>query len=816
MTYYIASSDNTIILTGNVAVDGSLSLNGSPIILNPTGPTGATGATGASGAASTITGPTGPLGGPTGPTGVTGPGVGATGPTGVTGPTGRTGATGVTGPTGRTGATGAIGATGSTGADSTITGPTGASGIIGPTGAGYTGSTGATGVRGNTGPTGPIGATGPLGGPTGPTGDPGTVGATGVTGPQGDTGPTGPLGTGPTGATSVVTGPTGYTGATGFGPTGHSGPTGPSGTPGTAANTGATGPLGPTGPGGVTSLGNLNIISQTINGLNMNANIVIAPLGVGTVVANNKVQVDTYGSLSNTTVTTSNFVTSLNLDTEIEWTSNPLDNVPAGTYGIPDTIYGPYTVLRMTTDNLLLQLGDILAGPSVPRDSTVVALGTGVDFTIIIIDKNAGGQLIDGQYFTVVRPATRDAFDISANTGREIYITGGNANSVVITNGDIVPAINGGYTLGHPDYRWDDVWIGSGSLFIADENAPYKDVELTARDSNLFIAGGAGLAVGQLNLFQNRIEITDLSANLVIGRTEATGTVEFNRAINVKNSSNLTVFSTTRAGFTTIRTPNITTTNSGLSIIGSADGSTQPAGGISNGRMLHITGNDGSSARVTVDAFGTNAFASYIGRAARGTAANPLPLQIGDVMVRLSSSGWAEPGYNTTNTGGPTTSIDFVATDNYTHTAYGSKMAFYTSPQGQVARQLSLTVDSTGLTLAPSGGITFPDNTRQISAAGITFITAVNVGDYNADPADRFLSVNWAGPGECFITLAASATIPLGAIVIIKDTGGNATIYNIVISGDGDTIDGQSSVTINQNYNSYTFVYSGNNNWSIV
>lgn len=816
MTYYIASSDNIITITGNVTVDGSLSLNGSPIDLVPTGPTGAVGATGPTGAASTIPGPTGPGVGATGPTGVTGPGVGATGPTGRTGATGVVGATGVTGPTGYTGATGAIGITGATGAASVTTGPTGASGIIGPTGAGYTGATGSTGVRGNTGPTGPIGATGPLGGPTGPTGDSGTAGATGVTGPQGETGPTGPLGTGPTGATSTVTGPTGYTGATGFGPTGHSGPTGATGIPGTATNTGATGAQGPTGPGGSPAVGNLNIINQTINGLNMGANIIIAPLGAGTVVANNKVQVDAYGSLSNTAVTTSNFVTSLNLDVEIEWTSNPLDNVPAGTYGIPDTIYGPYTVLRMTTDNLLLNLGDILGGHGIPADSAVVALGTGVDFTVVIINKDAGSTLDAGQYFTVVRPATRNAFDISANAGREIYIAGGNANSVVITNSDIVPSVNGTLSLGHPDYRWDEVWIGSGSLFIADENAPYKDVELTARDSNLVISGGAGIQSGEMLLFQNRIETIDGIADIIIGKISSSSNLIINKATQIVNESNLTVFGVDRAGLVSVFAPTIPPLQSALNIIGTPDRSRQAP--TNAGTLIQMTGIPNMPTRVTMDAFGsggTTSYANITGRSARGTAASPSATQLNDILLRISTNGWGTTGYASVAQG--IGQINILANENFTDANHGTRIEFRVTPVGSATGQVGLVLNGNGLQLPVAGnGITFPDNTRQTTAAGITSITAVNVGDYNVDPSDRFLSVNWAGPGECFVTLAASATIPLGAIVIVKDTGGNATIYNIVISGDGDTIDGQSSVTINQDYNSYTFVYSGNNNWSIV
>jgi collagen type VII alpha len=96
----------------------------------------------------------------------------------------------------------------------------------GPTGwTGYTGPIGPAGSATNTGSTGRTGSTGP----TGDTGDTGFTGPTGatstITGPTGDTGDTGP--TGFTGATSTITGPTGDTGDTG--PTGFTGPTGSAG-----------------------------------------------------------------------------------------------------------------------------------------------------------------------------------------------------------------------------------------------------------------------------------------------------------------------------------------------------------------------------------------------------------------------------------------------------------------------------------------------------------------------------------------------------------------------------------------------------------
>jgi hypothetical protein len=60
-------------------------------------------------------------------------------------------------------------------------------------------------------------------------------------------------------------------------------------------------------------------------------------------------------------------------------------------------------------------------------------------------------------------------------------------------------------------------------------------------------------------------------------------------------------------------------------------------------------------------------------------------------------------------------------------------------------------------------------------------------------------------------------TCVLGATIVVKDTGPNATAQHITINAyAGDTIDGASNVIITQNYNSYTLIYSAANAWSII
>jgi hypothetical protein len=230
--------------------------------------------------------------------------------------------------------------------------------------------------------------------------------------------------------------------------------------------------------------------------------------------------------------------------------------------------------------------------------------------------------------------------------------------------GDLVPRTARGATLGTEERPFRDLYLQSASINIQSDIIGGRNATISNADGNVTIqAAGFQLKSGSFVSF----EVDEL-------------------------------------GFSRINTPTITTTQAGLMIVGSSDGSIQPAGGISTGRMVHITGNDGTSARFTMDAFGTNSFASFVGRSARGTAASPLPLQVGDIIARISATGWAESGYNTTNTGGPVTSIDFVATDNFTHNTYGNKIQLYTSPSGSgnIARKLSAEVDSTGLNL-PTG-----------------------------------------------------------------------------------------------------------------
>lgn len=95
-------------------------------------------------------------------------------------------------------------------------------------------------------------------------------------------------------------------------------------------------------------------------------------------------------------------------------------------------------------------------------------------------------------------------------------------------------------------------------------------------------------------------------------------------------------------------------------------------------------------------------------------------------------------------------------------------------------------------------------------------ITTVNAATYTALSTDHFINVNYTTTGACTITLPEIATV--GKIVYeITDTGGNANEFNITINVNAaDTVIGDTSVIISENYNSVTLANDGANKWLVI
>ena len=227
--------------------------------------------------------------------------------------------------------------------------------------------------------------------------------------------------------------------------------------------------------------------------------------------------------------------------------------------------------------------------------------------------------------------------------------------------------------------------------------------------------------------------------------------------------------------------------------------------------MRRWGGNSAAPTAVLVD----QQLGAFLARGYNGTAAAPTTTQAGSV-ARFSSAVYAPTlGFVASSVSPGYMDIQLLATA--TDTSQPTRIAFYTAPSGSLLAQNVANVDTGGITLPYAGsGITFADGSKQTSAGGASNVVVINGPTYAMTNIDRFVGVNYA-VAPVTVTLPSTATCVLGTTVIIKDTGPNATTQPITIAAyAGDSVDGAGSVTITQNYNSYTLIYSAANAWSII
>ena len=261
-------------------------------------------------------------------------------------------------------------------------------------------------------------------------------------------------------------------------------------------------------------------------------------------------------------------------------------------------------------------------------------------------------QVVNYNLFALT--ASSNTFYTNQIISGTLFVSGGTE-----FGGDLVPIVAKGATLGTVDRPFRDIFLQSASINIASEIPGGPGAQISNTDGNVSIkAAGFQLKTGSFVPF----EISE-TARIIV------------------------------------RVPNIPAGDIGaFSIIGSVSGAYQP---ITNaGGLLHLTSNDGVSSRITSDAFGTTANAAYVGRKARGTAANPLPVQSNDILTRISSIGWTGPEYGFTMSSSLSTaptSIDVIALENFTTSSFGTAYRLFNTPIGNTTRVLSAQIDTTGL-----------------------------------------------------------------------------------------------------------------------
>lgn len=233
------------------------------------------------------------------------------------------------------------------------------------------------------------------------------------------------------------------------------------------------------------------------------------------------------------------------------------------------------------------------------------------------------------------------------------------------------------------------------------------------------------------NVFYSAVNIanTTPSTSKTTGALIVAGGIGVGANINIGGnlktytSSGNVAFQALDNGFVQFNAPSVTANTAGaLNIVGSAGGAYQPI--YSAGGMLHITGNDGQSSRMSNDSFGTGASSVLVQRSARGTAASPTASQSGDILARITGTGYGTTGYPLAPGNIGTLGIDFVALENYTDSVAGSAMKFYTSPIGALTKTLSANITanvSTFVSLSSTGNVVSTGNIYSAGAGTVGY-----------------------------------------------------------------------------------------------
>jgi hypothetical protein len=287
---------------------------------------------------------------------------------------------------------------------------------------------------------------------------------------------------------------------------------------------------------------------------------------------------------------------------------------------------------------------------------------------------------------------------------------------------------------------FDNTWVDTNPVFVL---PVATDTQLggvksgpgavIAPDGTLSIdTSGLPLNIGDLAINGANISTINTNEDLSLV-SNGTGNVNVygNFKVYTDGLGSTVSFAADSTGLLTIHAPNpVPTGSSGaLNIIGSSDGSYQNVTG--PGGMLHITGNNDTLARVTIDGFLTAAtgpqtalgaaagYGTISMRTARGTPTSPLPVQANDLIGNYSALGWvASSGRYSPN---QVAGLQFFAAETFTSSAAtGTYAQFRLAPVGSNAGVVAATIRSTGIVTGKLGSTDTTNSTSSTTGAVTT------------------------------------------------------------------------------------------------
>ena len=841
-----------------------------------TGPTGATGVTGPIGSQGNIgvTGATGRTG-PSGPTGSTGPSgpIGLPGSTGPTGLQGLQGTAGSTGPAGGTGTVGPTGPTGALGSQGNVgaTGPTGSNGVAGETGT--TGPTGALGSQGNVGATGPTGATGSTGA-SNPNSSSITVSSVATNATFYPTFVSATNGSNLPVNTSLGFNYNPFNNAVTIGGNTQIGGTVLVGAPVnfsainanlqySALTNSFLQLLVQNRSGG--NAATTDIVATANNG---NDNDTYVDLGINSSGYNQPAYNltsanDAYLYVQGNTITGGgNLVISTFTGKDIVFSLNGgayQNEIARFRYLTNSFTVASTTPATGTTSGSIVTAGGIGIAGNAYVGGNISTSGSFVGNSGVFYGTLQGvGALYVGisQGYNLL-PSTTIQSDANINSYAQNNFQNINNNPQASTDW-VATSSDGSDTTNYIDMGiTSGLWDGTQSNSLG--------TALRPNDGYLYVQGGTGggnLVIGTsspgavLKIISGGYNSGNVVAAFGAVNTAATSntTGALTLAGGMGAAGNIIAGGQLRATYGLYSSNTFNggyadgivvdyTTGNGRISVGTNDNVSIYNGGVANTLLLQIAANGNvtipSAAAATSSSTGALIVGGGIGASGNVYAAGSV----------ISNNGLYSPGtFNAAYVDGIV--VDYISGNGRISVGSADNLTFYTgglgsTPTLKINSSGNINIPSTAsanstttgalvvaggagiggniavganlLVSTPGYGIVFPDNTFQTTAGGTYAITTVSAGTYAASPLDRFLAVNYTTTGTVVITLPNAASTNVGTQLIVKDTGGNAGVHAITVDGFGaNTIDGQASVVISANYNSYTLVYTGANNWSVI
>lgn len=409
------------------------------------------------------------------------------------------------------------------------------------------------------------------------------------------------------------------------------------------------------------------------------------------------------------------------------------------------------------------------------------AVGNGVpNGPVNSIQYNAGSGIFGGTANLVINPTTGNISATGNIVAAYLYGDGGN-----ITN---LPLANNTSNI-------------SGNNIVITANGTFGNINVT-NTANL----------GNFTIFDQTLSGTIADRDVTIA-TEGNANIKLLGAFRIYASGNVELepeFVVAADGQITVRVPVADNNQGAVEIIGTSSGAVVPLG--NPGGMLHITGQNNEVSRIYND--GVNNYPLYVGRRFNGTASAPTGVLGGQVISRLGANPYLTDAAEFTLLG--TARIDFVATQDQTTTAQGTRIVMNVTATGANVQSTVASFDTDGILLT-GNLIPFTDNiyslgnvtNRWIGAyfgnAGIylqdttlgttgqmsldngsmlfdTNITAIQVGDINA----MKLTI------DGLITTVSSDDIIIGTV---GDTG-NTVINNAGIKFTDDTVQNTAAIPV--------------------